>query len=227
MLCPRCNASNNPTNQFCISCGASLNTTVYKIPQQSKSPVDELRQLRQLMTRIDERLTELEKDIKKLAAYEEKVETPTTEKTSVTYEKPPEPPKPLYVPVAETRKPDQPKEIISKHEAIKVPEVKQRETPPVRETIKPPTKVKIKKPPGEWEQILGGNWLARIGVFALLIGIAFFLKYAFDKDWISPTIRVIMGGALGLILLGGGFLWRKKYPIMTQVIPGRRTTPLV
>ena len=76
------------------------------------------------------------------------------------------------------------------------------------------------RPPGEWEQILGGNWLARIGVFALLIGIAFFLKYAFDRNWISPAIRVLMGGVFGLLLLGGGHLWRNKYPVMTQVLTG-------
>jgi uncharacterized membrane protein len=93
--------------------------------------------------------------------------------------------------------------------------------PPSRpEITEVPAAEKPARPPGEWEQILGGNWLARIGVFALLIGIAFFLKYAFDKNWISPALRVLMGGVFGLLLLGGGHLWRKKYPMMTQVLTG-------
>jgi uncharacterized membrane protein len=90
--------------------------------------------------------------------------------------------------------------------------------PPVAATPKPAEKPPA--PPGEWEQIFGGNWLARIGVFALLIGIAFFLKYAFDKNWISQVIRVLMGGAFGLLLLGGGHVWRKKYPVMARALTG-------
>jgi len=46
--------------------------------------------------------------------------------------------------------------------------------------------------PREWEQILGGNWLARIGVVTLIIGVAFFLKFAFDNNWLGPIARVIM-----------------------------------
>jgi uncharacterized membrane protein len=87
-------------------------------------------------------------------------------------------------------------------------------TPQVRPEAKPP------KPPREWEQILGGNWLARIGVLALLFGVGFFLKYAFDRNWILPTVRVLLGVVAGLIMLGGGYLWRKKYPVMTQVLTG-------
>ena len=32
----------------------------------------------------------------------------------------------------------------------------------------------------DWESIIGGNWLARIGVVAVVIGMGFFLKLAFD-----------------------------------------------
>jgi len=86
--------------------------------------------------------------------------------------------------------------------------------PQVLPEVKPP------KPPREWEQILGGNWLARIGVLALLFGVGFFLKYAFDRNWILPVVRVLLGVVAGLIMLGGGYLWRKKYPVMTQVLTG-------
>jgi uncharacterized membrane protein len=72
----------------------------------------------------------------------------------------------------------------------------------------------------EWEQILGGNWLARIGVLALIIGIGFFLKYAFDTNWIGPAARVTLGVIAGLIMLWLGYYWRKRYPIMTRVLSG-------
>jgi len=80
-----------------------------------------------------------------------------------------------------------------------------------------PAKVKEQR---EWEQILGGRWLARIGVLAVVIGIAFFLKLAFDNDWIGPTGRVILGVMAGLGMLGLGYYWHKRYPILNQVLSG-------
>lgn len=79
-----------------------------------------------------------------------------------------------------------------------------------------PAKVKER----EWEQLLGGRWLARIGVLALVIGVAFFLKFAFDNNWIGPTGRVILGIIAGLAMLGLGYYWRRRYPILTQVLSG-------
>lgn len=72
----------------------------------------------------------------------------------------------------------------------------------------------------EWEQILGGSWLARIGILALIIGIGFFLKFAFDNDWIGPTGRVVLGIIAGLAMLGLGYYWQKRYPILTRVLSG-------
>jgi len=101
----------------------------------------------------------------------------------------------------------------------------QEVAPPVAE-IAPVPKAEPPKarPPkarrGEWEQILGGSWLARIGVLALVIGIGFFLKFAFDNNWLGPTGRVILGIIVGLAMLGAGYYWRKRYPVLTQVLSG-------
>lgn len=83
----------------------------------------------------------------------------------------------------------------------------------------PPREVAPRKPK-EWELILGGNWLARVGVIALIIGAGFFLKYAFDQNWLGPTARVILGIVAGLVMLGLGYYWQKRYPILTQVLSG-------
>ncbi len=72
----------------------------------------------------------------------------------------------------------------------------------------------------DWEWLFGGNWLARIGVVALVIGIGFFLKLAFDNNWISETGRVVLGLAGGVALIGGGEFWRRKYPIWAQPLTG-------
>ena len=72
----------------------------------------------------------------------------------------------------------------------------------------------------DWEPIVGGNWLARIGVLAVVIGTAFFLKLAFDNDWIGETGRVVMGIVGGLALLGASQYWQGKYPVYSQAIAG-------
>jgi uncharacterized membrane protein len=68
--------------------------------------------------------------------------------------------------------------------------------------------------------ILGGSWLARVGVIAIIIGAGFFLKYAFDQNWLGPTARVILGIVAGLVMLGLGYYWQKRYPILTRVLSG-------
>lgn len=72
----------------------------------------------------------------------------------------------------------------------------------------------------EWEQVFGGNWLARIGVVALLMGIGFFLKLSFDNNWIGPVTRVSLGGAGSGVLIGAGEFWRRRYPIYAQALSG-------
>ena len=67
---------------------------------------------------------------------------------------------------------------------------------------------------------MGGNWLARIGIVAVIIGIGFFLKLAFDNDWIGETGRVVLGLAVGLALLGAGEFWQRKYPVWSQPVTG-------
>ena len=37
------------------------------------------------------------------------------------------------------------------------------------------------------ESRIGSHWLNRIGISAVLIGVSYFLKFAFDNNWIGPT----------------------------------------
>ena len=72
----------------------------------------------------------------------------------------------------------------------------------------------------DWDWLFGGNWLARIGIVAVVIGVGFFLKLAFDNDWIGETGRVVLGIVGGLALLGGGEYWQRRYPIWAQPLTG-------
>lgn len=73
---------------------------------------------------------------------------------------------------------------------------------------------------GDLEQNIGGKWFARIGVTALVLGVSFFLKYAFDNNWIGETGRVIIGILGGLALLGIGERTIRKYPAYGQLAAG-------
>ncbi|HEX7190567.1 MAG TPA: DUF2339 domain-containing protein, partial [Thermoanaerobaculia bacterium] len=83
-----------------------------------------------------------------------------------------------------------------------------RETPvtPSPEAPPPPP-----PPPAQaLETRIGAHWLNRVGIAAVLFGAAFFLKYAFDNNWIGPSMRVAIGAAVGIALLGWGEALRAR-----------------
>src|SRR6266571_7289435 len=53
----------------------------------------------------------------------------------------------------------------------------------------------------ELESKIGGHWLNRIGILALLIGASYFLKYAFDNEWIGPAGRIVIGLLAGVAVV--------------------------
>lgn len=67
----------------------------------------------------------------------------------------------------------------------------------------PPLPRKPSRSREEWEAFVGGRLLNRIGVFALILGVGFFLKYAFDNNWISEPVRVLIGASAGVVCLWG------------------------
>ena len=74
---------------------------------------------------------------------------------------------------------------------------------------------------GEWEALIGGKFLNRIGALALIMGMGFFLKYAFDRDWITEWMRVGIGIGVGVLLLAGGRRFhRKGLPMFAQGLVG-------
>ena len=72
----------------------------------------------------------------------------------------------------------------------------------------------------DWEHVLGRNWFAIIGALALTIGVGFFLKLAFDNNWIGETGRIILGIVVGLALVGAGEYTHRRYPLWAQPVTG-------
>jgi uncharacterized membrane protein len=81
-----------------------------------------------------------------------------------------------------------------------------REHTPAKPVVKPYRPSRTRE---EWETLIGGKLLNRIGALALIIGMGFFLKYAFDNNWISETVRVLIGGGIGVLLLTGARHFRR------------------
>ena len=71
------------------------------------------------------------------------------------------------------------------------------------------------------ETRIGGRWLLYIGTTALVLGIGFFVKYAFDNNWINEVCRVLLGALLGLVMVGGGLrIARRGYPLYGEIVAG-------
>jgi uncharacterized membrane protein len=70
------------------------------------------------------------------------------------------------------------------------------------------------------EQWLGGNWLGLVGAVAVAIGMGFFLKLAFDNNWVGESGRVGLGVVVGIALLGAGSYWQRRYPAWARSVTG-------
>src|SRR5580693_8754979 len=53
---------------------------------------------------------------------------------------------------------------------------------------------------GNFEEVVAGRWLNYVGILALLFAVTFFLKYAFDNNWVGPRGRVGIGLLAGSVL---------------------------
>lgn len=71
------------------------------------------------------------------------------------------------------------------------------------------------------EQLIAGRWLNRIGIVALLLAVSFFLKYAFDNDWIGPRGQVALGLLSGAaVLIYSQWLLRRGHDDFANRIAG-------
>jgi uncharacterized membrane protein len=71
----------------------------------------------------------------------------------------------------------------------------------------PPPLILKPQPRQSMENRIGSQWFSRIGIIALLIATALFLKLAIDNHWIGPLGRILVG------LIGGAalILWSERF----------------
>jgi len=70
------------------------------------------------------------------------------------------------------------------------------------------------------ERILGDNWLSKVGIITLVLGIAFFVKYAIDQNWINEVGRVGIGLLTGGIIVAIAHKLKAKYLVFSSILVG-------
>ena len=149
----------------------------------NSSPSDgiesELRDLRSRLLRIEEALRS------RGVALEEPAPPPAAQLAEAPV--PTLPPQPISGPVAEPR-------------AIATP-VRLSEPPPS------PASPPAVSDDHSLESRIGSQWFNRIGILAVLIGMAWFLKFAIDNHWIGPLGRIL----IGLVAGAGLIAWSERF----------------
>lgn len=69
-------------------------------------------------------------------------------------------------------------------------------------------------------EFLRQNSLAIAGIFTLVLGIGYFVKYAIDNNWIGEVSRAAIGFAAGAAMIGIGHFLRKNYTVFASIITG-------
>ena len=165
-------------------------------PDQS----EELQQLREQLAALTRRVYELEQILRtRTPATQLSGASPPPEQVTAT------PPAPRYEPPAPPSHQPAP---FAPEPSLAAPE------PPLptflrqaaQSAKKPPTRVNANAGIS-LESRIGGQWLNRIGIVAVLVGLSYFLKLAFENNWIGPTTQVLIGMVAGTAIL----LWSERF----------------
>lgn len=81
----------------------------------------------------------------------------------------------------------------------------------------PPSPVPVRRESStDLESRIGSHWLNRVGIAAVLVGVSFFLEYAFENNWIGPAGRVIIGLIAGIgVVIWSEYFRRRGYEIFS------------
>ncbi len=66
----------------------------------------------------------------------------------------------------------------------------------------------------------GSKIFTWVGALAVIIGLGFFLRFAFQTGLITEVMRIVLGSIFGFIMIGIGFWLRNKYQSYGQVLIG-------
>ena len=175
----------------------------------SSASSGQLRALEQRIAGIERALSQL------IARVDALSQAPVRERPAAT-----PPPIPVTPPVARVSAPEVAETPRSQPQRIATPaplaaplsqlgaQPRLSETGPVHETLPP-----------DFENVVAGKWLNYIGIVAILFAATFFLKYAFDNNWVGPGARVGIGVVCGVALIvWSEWLLRRGYTYFSEGI---------
>lgn len=197
MFCPICKKMVTEPTSGCRTCGLQFGDDIQQrlrlyfiLEKELENLTSSSRQLdlqiHSLRGKITEYQKEIQSQIEKLALEPKKEmkPTPPVEKARLREEPPIE-------------APSSTEELTLTHEGSEK----------TRETISPH---KLYRDVIDSEFRFGQKWLLIIGIVTVIFGVAFFLKYSFERGWIGPAGRVSLAYLWGLVFLMAGHLIRKK-----------------
>jgi uncharacterized membrane protein len=77
--------------------------------------------------------------------------------------------------------------------------------------IEPETAPVVHRTSEDWEALIGGNWINKLGVFVAVIGIALLLNYAWDQLGAAGRVALSLAAGFALLISGVIFERRAKY----------------
>ena len=76
--------------------------------------------------------------------------------------------------------------------------------PPLPEFLRPrvqPVAAPPRRTSEDWEALIGGNWVNKIGVFVAVIGIALLLNYAWDQLGAAGRVALSLAASFSLLVI--------------------------
>ncbi|MDQ5912166.1 MAG: hypothetical protein QG568_379, partial [Patescibacteria group bacterium] len=70
------------------------------------------------------------------------------------------------------------------------------------------------------EFAIGSKLITSVGLVAVFLGVVFFLRYAFENNLISPSMRIFLGVLFGVVFIGIGHFLREKYETYSTSLIG-------
>jgi uncharacterized membrane protein len=158
----------------------------------------EAAQLTRRIYALEQRLTQIENGLASLPAPAAPVPLRETAETPAVVAHPPTPAAPPpAVPLA--LQPGRPSLVSAQTSASHTPAPVREHSPAVSSPLSHPAAAR-QGSDGNFEAVVAGRWLNYVGILALLFAVTFFLKYAFDNNWVGPRGRVGIGLLAGSVL---------------------------
>jgi hypothetical protein len=180
------------------------------------------------ITSLESKLSKIEDYLRKIQFVQSQDPNPVKEEKRVeVIQKPMQPIEPTIVP-----KVQEPINPINEQRQQPVRETESKPEGNIAQPINMPKQqvpVKPSVPKESWydtfrknnpdlEKFIGENILSKVAITVLVIGIAFFVKYAIDQEWINEIARVGIGILCGGIILGFAHHLHKKFKAFSSVL---------